>query len=389
MISTDKCIGCQACVECCPVQAISFTYDLWGDGKAHVNLQKCVNCSRCDNVCPAKKMELNPEQKNVFAVVSKKNARKGSSGGFFFEIASEFLGNGGVVYGAAFDVNLKLIHVRAKKTDDLTPLCKSKYVHSDMAGVYTQIGADLKRGTPVLFVGTPCQTSAVKNLYKKQYQEQLLLIDFLCHGTGTQKVFDICKAYEEQYKNGTITDFCFRSKSRKAEHSFTYSLNTKGRKKLISGYGFEYPYYNGFLSYTIFQDACYRCEYARTMRVGDLTLGDFWGIQKFDSHLKDYKGVSMISVNTKLGDEWFQRAINKCEQKSFPIECATSKNQSFTCCGPASKQQQKKKLAEILSENGPEALVKELKCPNILKSIVYAKTPQWAIWAYDWVRGRK
>ena len=203
-------------------------------------------------------------------------------------------------------------------------------------------------------------------------------------------MFDICKAYEEQYKNGTITDFCFRSKSRKAEHSFTYSLNTKGRKKLISGYGFEYPYYNGFLSYTIFQDACYRCEYARTMRVGDLTLGDFWGIQKFDSHLKDYKGVSMISVNTKLGDEWFQRAINKCEQKSFPIECATSKNQSFTGCGPASKQQQKKKkLAEILSENGPEALVKELKCPHILKSIVYAKTPQWAIWAYDWVRGRK
>ena len=82
MISTDECIGCQACVECCPVQAISFTYDLWGDGKAHVNLQKCVNCSRCDNVCPAKKMELNPEQKNVFAVVSKKNARKGLVGSF-------------------------------------------------------------------------------------------------------------------------------------------------------------------------------------------------------------------------------------------------------------------------------------------------------------------
>lgn len=124
MISTDECIGCQACVECCPVQAISFTYDLWGDGKAHVNLQKCVNCSRCDNVCPAKKMELNPEQKNVFAVVSKKNARKGSSGGFFFEVASEFLGNGGVVYGAAFNDKLKLIHVRVNKTDDLIPLCK-------------------------------------------------------------------------------------------------------------------------------------------------------------------------------------------------------------------------------------------------------------------------
>ena len=379
MISTDACIGCQACVDCCPAHAISFTYDQWGDGKAQVNSQKCVKCSQCDNICPAKKMELNPEQKNVFAVVSKKNAKKGSSGGFFYEVASEFLKNGGVVYGAAFDDNLKLIHVCAKKTDELIPLCKSKYIHSDMAGVYTQIGADLKQGTPVLFVGTPCQTSAVKNL----------LIDFLCHGTGTQKVFDICKTYEEKHKNGIITDFCFRSKSRKAEHSFTYALSIKEKKKLVSGYSFEYPYYNGYLSYTIFQDACYRCEYAKTMRVGDLTLGDFWGIQRFDSHLKDYKGVSMISVNTELGNEWFKRVANKCDQKSFSIECATSKNQSFTCCVPAPKQQKKKKLVEILSENGPEALVKELMCPNIPKSIVYANTPQWAIRAYDRMRGRK
>ena len=379
MISTDACIGCQACVDCCPAHAISFTYDQWGDGKAQVNSQKCVKCSQCDNICPAKKMELNPEQKNVFAVVSKKNAKKGSSGGFFYEVASEFLKNGGVVYGAAFDDNLKLIHVCAKKTDELIPLCKSKYIHSDMAGVYTQIGADLKQGTPVLFVGTPCQTSAVKNF----------LIDFLCHGTGTQKVFDICKTYEEKHKNGIITDFCFRSKSRKAEHSFTYALSIKEKKKLVSGYSFEYPYYNGYLSYTIFQDACYRCEYAKTMRVGDLTLGDFWGIQRFDSHLKDYKGVSMISVNTELGNEWFKRVANKCDQKSFSIECATSKNQSFTCCVPAPKQQKKKKLVEILSENGPEALVKELMCPNIPKSIVYANTPQWAIRAYDRMRGRK
>ena len=105
MISTDTCIGCQACVDCCPVQAISFTYDFWGDGKAQVNLQKCVNCSLCDSICPARKMELNPEQKNVFAVVSKINSKKGSSGGFFFEVASEFLRSGGVVYGAAFDEN--------------------------------------------------------------------------------------------------------------------------------------------------------------------------------------------------------------------------------------------------------------------------------------------
>lgn len=388
MISTDTCIGCQACVDCCPAQAISFTYDFWGDGKAHVNLQKCVNYSLCDSICPARKMDLNPEQKNVFAVVSKINSKKGSSGGFFFEVASKFLRSGGVVYGAAFDENLKLCHVCVKKVDDLIPLCKSKYVHSDMEGIYKQIGSNLKQGIPVMFVGTPCQTSAVKNLYKKKYRERVLLVDFLCHGTGTQKVFDICKTYEEQHKNGRISDFCFRSKSRKAEHSFTYTLNTMGRKKTVSGYSFEYPYYNGYLSYTIFQDACYRCEYTKTMRVGDITLGDFWGIQNFDSHLKDYKGVSMISVNTELGDKWFARVINNCEQKSFPIECATSKNQSFTCCVPAPKKK-KKQLVKLLIENGSDALVEELKCHNIPKSIIYAMTPQWVIRVYDRVRGRK
>lgn len=382
MITADTCIGCQACVDLCPMQAITFSYDSWGDGKANVDLQKCVNCSRCDSVCPARIMNLNPEQKSVFAVISKLNAQKGSSGGFFFEVASAFLRNDGVVYGAAFDTGLKLVHTRVEKIDNLTPLCKSKYLHSDMAGIYSMVGLDLKQGKSVLFVGTPCQTSAVKNMYKGRYQDKLLLIDFLCHGTGTQKIFDICKEYEEKLKDGKIVDFAFRSKSRKAEHSFTYTLISKGNKKTVSGYSFEYPYYNGYLSYTIFQDACYRCEYAQTKRVGDLTLGDFWGIQKYDSHLKDYKGVSMISVNTELGKNWFERVSKNCELKQFPIECATSKNQSFTCCVPAPK----KKLAAILSENGPGALVNEIKCHNIPKSIIYAKTPQWVLKAYNRVR---
>ena len=173
MIDTEKCIGCQACIEICPIHAIDFLRDLWGEGRASVNADRCIKCGSCNRICPALNAELNAIPQTVRAAISKEHRNTGSSGGIFYEIASQFIRNGGVVYGAAFDENLKLIHQRAATCEELAPLCKSKYLHSDMAGVYSNIKSDLKNGKNVFFVGAPCQASAVKNLFANQYKSQL------------------------------------------------------------------------------------------------------------------------------------------------------------------------------------------------------------------------
>lgn len=153
MIDTEKCIGCQACVETCPTHAIDFWRDPWGEGRASVNADRCIKCGSCNRICPAFNAELNAIPQTVSAAISNNHRNTGSSGGIFYEIASRFIRDGGVVYGAAFDENLKLIHQRATTYEELTPLCKSKYLHSDMAGVYSNIKSDLKNGKNVFFVG--------------------------------------------------------------------------------------------------------------------------------------------------------------------------------------------------------------------------------------------
>lgn len=386
MIDTEKCIGCQACVEICPFHAIDFLRDLWGEGRASVNADKCIKCGSCNRICPALNAELNAIPQTVSAAISNNHRDTGSSGSIFYEIASRFLRDGGVVYGAAFDENLKLIHQRATTCEELTPLCKSKYLHSDMAGVYSNIKSDLKNGKNVFFVGAPCQASAVKNLFANQYKSQLYIADFLCHGTGTQRVFNACIHEEEKKRGGKITNFCFRAKTRKVEHSFSYTVECDGKKKTISGYDFEFPYYYSFLKYTIFNDACYSCPYAQNARVGDITLGDFWGIKHYNASLDDRDGVSMLAVNSEKGEQLFDLTQDACKVYSYALHIATEHNQSYR--EPEPYPVKKHELVEILEKDGASALVHAMSCTTVKKNLLWARMPDIIKRIYRKMKGR-
>lgn len=46
-ITADECIGCGACAEGCPVEAISEK-----DGKFVIDADKCIDCGTCADNCP-------------------------------------------------------------------------------------------------------------------------------------------------------------------------------------------------------------------------------------------------------------------------------------------------------------------------------------------------
>lgn len=52
--------------------------------------------------------------------------------------------------------------------------------------------------------------------------------------------------------------------------------------------------------------ACYDCPFSGLNRTGDLTLGDFWGIDTFKSDWNDGRGTSLVLINTIHGREFFQ-----------------------------------------------------------------------------------
>lgn len=379
MIDAKTCLGCQACVDLCPTKAIRFSYTAWGEGVAVADAVRCRHCGACERVCPGLTARPFAPVSSVFAALSRAHRETGSSGGLFYELASRFLRDGGTVYGAAFDNALQLRHRRVTAKAELLPLCKSKYLYSDMADTYRLLAEDLAGGQRVLFVGTPCQVSAVKNRFGERYADTLFTADFLCHGAGTQRVFDLCRREEEAKRGGTMTAFCFRAKTRKAEHSFSYRLNRRGTSKTVSGYAFEYPYYHAFLRYTIFRDACYNCRYAQLARVGDLTLGDFWGIQHYVPRLRDAQGVSLLSVNSEKGQALLQTLREVCDFWELPVACAVKHNQSFR--EPERRPAQKAAFVRILEQQGEAALVNAMACPHIRKERLYARLPhivkQW------------
>lgn len=42
----DECIGCGACVESCPVNAINL------NDKAEIKADECIDCGACEGQCP-------------------------------------------------------------------------------------------------------------------------------------------------------------------------------------------------------------------------------------------------------------------------------------------------------------------------------------------------
>ncbi|MEA4873692.1 MAG: 4Fe-4S binding protein [Synergistaceae bacterium] len=48
-ILRKDCVACGACVNVCPVNAVSIYKGIW----AGVDPEKCIGCSKCEKICPA------------------------------------------------------------------------------------------------------------------------------------------------------------------------------------------------------------------------------------------------------------------------------------------------------------------------------------------------
>lgn len=331
ILDHDSCCGCRACGDICPAACISFIKDDEGFLYPQVDESACIHCGKCVAACPELNPALNSAATEVTAAYSTDSdiRRSGSSGGLFGVIASHFLSDGGKVWGAAFDRNLQLRHTCASNSKELKPLLRSKYLQSDTSGCYRQIAQDIKSGIPTLFCGTPCQCNALRNYIGREC-DNLLMIDLICHGVPSQDLFDKSVAWVEKRDRCRITDFSFRSKYKGALHpqAFTYICERNGKTKEVNGLHYQFPFYFGFQKYITLRPACYACKWARSERCGDITLGDFWGIEKLNPKLDPKTGISEVIANTAKGRELLAKlsAGSKIEAFTFPVDRINGSN---------------------------------------------------------------
>ena len=213
------CCGCTACASICNHDAITMEPDALGFLYPKVDESKCIDCGLCEKVCAFNDnydKSLNLPKPDAYAARHKDmdEIMKSRSGAAFVAISDYILEQGGVVYGAGYKDHFRVAHKRATTKEGRDEFRGSKYVQSDLTGVFHQIKQDLKNGLTVLFSGTPCQTSGLNSYVGKKLRENLVLIDIVCHGVPGPYIWRDYLDYLEKKQGDIITMVNFRDKER-------------------------------------------------------------------------------------------------------------------------------------------------------------------------------
>lgn len=318
-LKTGKsCCGCTACAAVCGHNAIIMKPDSLGFKYPKVDLSKCVECGLCERVC-----SFNPEYRTTenfkspipygCRLKSTDELMKSRSGGAFVALSDLILNKGGVIYGVGYNEHFKVAHKRATTKEERDEFRGSKYVQTDLDGIFQQIMKDLLDGKWVMFTGVGCQVAGLKAFIPKKLQERLFTIDIVCHGVPSPKIWEDYIDYLENKTGKTIIKVNFRDK-RFGWTTHKESYTFKDSTQLVSTEFTEL-----FYKHIMLRPSCGNCFYCNLRRPSDLTIADFWGWERTKSKLnEDNRGLSLVLVNTPKGEALYKDKA--CQDKLIAFE---------------------------------------------------------------------
>lgn len=293
----------------------------------------CVNCGLCNKICPMDtdhQANSGQDQKSYLAISEHpEHFSKSATVGICTILARLFIQNGGKVFGVSLDESTwKTFHICVSDNEGIERLRNSKYIQSDLQQTFSETKDFLKKGTKVLFIGTPCQIAGLKAYLRHDY-ENLLTIDLICHGIYSYKLIRKEVYYWENRLHGKVSNFKFRSK-RRSGGVINFDLKTTSSTKHYEFFGPYSPTYRCYayngdnVSYNI-RHSCYNCPFREQGRYGDITVGDAWFIDaaKYLNTNIDWKnGVSHFFGNTKKGREYINQILPLLKWADIPLEDA-------------------------------------------------------------------
>ena len=304
-----NCTGCMSCVNICPKKCIVAEEDVeTGFLYPKIDELSCINCGLCSAACPVlSKKELPKQQNNVYCGFSKDEEIRynSSSGGFFTELAKAVFAKGNaVVFGAAFETPYVVFHTGIMNEEDISKIRQSKYVQSEMRDTYLKMEIYLREGRNVMFCGTPCQCAAVRSYMslKKISDENLYLIDFVCHSVNSPKAYAAYLTEIEKTNDDSIKSVWFRNKE-DSWRRFSTRIDFVNKQPYYIKNHDEDDFYKGFVKHRLYsRSSCTQCNFRGENRYSDISLADAWGIKM---NCDNRYGISTAIVHTPKGQKLF------------------------------------------------------------------------------------
>lgn len=374
LLKGDKkeCNGCGICTKICPKNCIEMKEDSEGFLYPIIDENRCIHCNKCKNICS----NINPPNKykgETYAAINKsEEERKNSaSGGMFYLLAKNIIEKNGVVFGVEYTKKLRVQHSFAENLEDCKKFQDSKYVRSDLNNSFEKAKEFLENDRWVLFTGTSCQVHALKLFLGKDY-EKLILCDIICHANPSPKIFKMYLENIEKKYNKEIEKISFRTKENGWKNQTPIIQFIDGSK--IE----ESTFLKAFICELINRPSCHACKFASFNRQSDITIGDFWKVDKVfgNSEMDDDKGTSLILINTEKGKKIFDEIKENMKLKRTTKELGLGNNRHENKPLHVNRQKFFKKVAKnkINEDNVLKMLEKYRKlniCQRIMRKIKF------------------
>lgn len=332
---SELCTGCAACASACPQGCIKMVPDAEGFLRPAIAEAQCVACGACRRVCPL----LHPAEAGsdpvAYAAIHKNNEVRihSTSGGIFSALCHWVLSHGGAVFGVSYGDDFSVVHRCIRTEAELPSLRTAKYAQSAIGNSFQDARKLLKDGQYVLFSGTPCQIGGLRSFLGKEY-EKLILVDVICHGVPSPKVWARYVHYRCQ------TD---------APGSAPSAINLRSKETGWPGYSIRFDYANGrhysagnredpflrcFVGNLCLRPSCYSCQFKGISRSSDFTLGDYWGVWQQLPEFSDNKGTSLVLLHSEKARRIWKQISGEIRWKAVPLPDCLRDNPSALFSAP-------------------------------------------------------